>query len=234
MDVKKGLKNTIGDYAHGLAKATLGSVPVVGNGLSELFTLLVTQPSEKRKENILIMIDERLKELKVKVDRFNIEQLSTNENFLSVTLQATQISLRTHQDDKRVALLNAITNSALSTSVDENLQQMFLSFIDTFNEWHLRILVLLKDPKQYLEAAGLNSNFSMGGLSDVVYLAYPELRSNDEFTKQIFNDLYNKGLSGTGASGLNTMMTGSGMVAARLSRMGVQFLEFISDPSELR
>ena len=234
MDVKKGLRNTIGDYAHGLTKATLSSVPVVGNGLSELFSLLVTQPSEKRKENILIMIDERLRELECKVESFNTESLTTNENFLSVTLQATQISLRTHQVEKRVALLNAITNSALSISVEENLQQMFLSFIDTFNEWHLRILVLLRDPKAYLEEKGLSSNFYMGGLSQVVYSAYPELESNDEFTKQIFNDLYNKGLSVTGASGLTTMMTGSGMVAPRLSRMGVQFLEFISEPSVLR
>lgn len=50
MDIKKELRNSTGDYAHGATKAALRSIPLIGNGLSELFSLLVTQPSEKRKE----------------------------------------------------------------------------------------------------------------------------------------------------------------------------------------
>lgn len=71
------------------------------------------------------MLDERLNELQEKVSDFNIESLSLNESFLSVVLQATQFSQRTHQIEKRVALLNAISNSALPSSVDDNLKQMF-------------------------------------------------------------------------------------------------------------
>lgn len=59
---------------------------------------------------------------------------------VSIVLQATQIALRTHQTEKRMALRNAVMNAALPQAPEEGLQQMFLHFIDTFTEWHLRLL----------------------------------------------------------------------------------------------
>lgn len=74
----------------------------------------------------------------------------------------------------------------------------------------------------------------MGGFSEVVNLAYPELKQRHDFSRQIISDLHSKGLTNSDSSVLSTMMTVNGMLAGRLSQMGMQFLDFISEPSHLR
>lgn len=224
-------KNSSKDYLHATVKGAFAAIPFAGGIVSELFGIAITSPVEKRKENILIMIDERLNQIESKVNGFKIEKLIENEVFLSTTLQASQIALRTHQRDKLASLVNAVTNAAIN-NIDENLQQMFLSFIDSFNEWHLRILLFLSDPSLALAEKGLASNHSAGSVGSILYLYFPELRGRKEFVKQIFNDLYSRGLLNTDAGILNTMMTGSGMVAPRTSMLGNEFLKFIKLPEQ--
>lgn len=180
------------------------------------------------------MLDARLKEISEKVDSLSLDEVSRNEVFLSTVLQATQIAIRTHQQDKYAALINAVTNYAIKTNIDENMQQMFLSFIDAFNEWHLRVLMFLDDPKRNLEMAGHQIDFYMGGVGQVLLTYYPVLGEDNDFTKQIVNDLHLRGLLNSDASVLNTMMTGSGMVASRTSPLGKKFLEFINLPLQLK
>lgn len=232
MDIQKELKTSKGDLIHAATKSTIASIPVLGNYLSEAFGLLITQPSEKRKENILIMLDERLNQLEQK--SFDMESLAHNEIFLSTVLQATQIAMRTHQKDKLMALLNAVTNVAIDQSLNDSKTQMFLSFIDGFNEWHLRLLLFFDDPKRSLMSKGLSYDFYMGGAGDALYRYYPELENQKEFTRQLMNDLYQRGLLNSDAGVLNTMMTGSGVVASRTSLTGKEFLHFISEPDSIK
>lgn len=64
-----------------------------------------------------------------------------------VTLQASVIALRTSQKEKLEALKNAILNIANGQNVDESLQIMFLSFIERFTVWHIRLLELFQIPR---------------------------------------------------------------------------------------
>lgn len=231
MDVQDEIKTTKVDLVHALTKGTIASIPILGNYLSETFDLLVSQPAEKRKENILVMLDERLSVLeRAPVD---INSLAENELFLSSVLQATQIAMRTHQKEKLVALLNLITNVATNNSLNDSKVQMFLSFIDGFNEWHLRLLSFFDDPKSSLESKNLSSDFYMGGAGTALYSYYPELKNQEEFTKQIMNDLHQKGLLNSDGGVLNVTMTGTGIVASRTSRSGKEFLCFISEPDQI-
>ncbi|MCY9593963.1 hypothetical protein PC41400_14770 [Paenibacillus chitinolyticus] len=233
MSIDDNFKNTKGDIVHATIKSTISAIPAVGGFLSEYFGLVVTSPAEKRKENILVMLDQRLNELNNKIETFDIYSLSNNEAFLSVVLQAINISIRTHQIEKRAALLNAVSNSALTNSIDENRQQMFLSFIDSFNEWHLKILFFLNDPKQNLQKAGHSIDLDKGSIGLVIFQYYPQLSGELEFTKLIMSDLYNRGLISKDSSDLHTIMGGSGMVASRTSALGKQFIQFINTPDEL-
>lgn len=233
MTIRDDLKNTKGDYIHATVKAAVGSVPAVGGLLSEAFGFVVTSPAEKRKENIIIMIDERLREMEIKLEHFDLDTLAHNESFLSTSLQAIQIAMRTHQIEKRVALINAVTNSAITTSIEDNLQQMFLNFVDSFNEWHLKLLYFLNDPRQQLIDYGHSGEFYMGGIRHVINARFPELNGRDEFTNQIVNDLNSRGLLNFNSSSLNGTMSGSGMVASRTTEIGRQFLLFISTPDFL-
>jgi hypothetical protein len=226
MSIEEELKTAAGDVIYKVVRTSVASVPVAGNILSELFTTLIAEPSGKRRDKILIKIDNRLMELSNKVESFNIESLAGNEVFLSTVSQAFQIAMRTHQQEKIEALLNAIINS-ITENIEDNLQHMFLMFIDSFTEWHLRILFLLDNPVQVLQDKGLDTNFVMGSLSIVFRTAYPELIGREEFYKQIMKDLYSRGLVSTKDEALNTTMSGSGMLASRATEMGKQFIKFI-------
>ncbi|MGO4500065.1 hypothetical protein AB4114_29745 [Paenibacillus sp. 2RAB27] len=233
MSIQDELKNTKGDYVHATVKAAASSVPVVGGLLSEVFGLVVAAPADKRKENIIILLDERLREIEAKVDSINLDDLATNDRFLSTVLQVIQISMRTHQTVKRVALINAATNAAVSISIEENLQQMFLNFIDSFNEWHLKLLHFLNDPFQQLKEGGQFVELGTGGVRHIINMRFPELVGQKEFTNQIVNDLYSRGLISSNSDILNATMSWTGMVAPRTSDMGRQFLLYITTPSFL-
>ncbi|MDQ0087604.1 hypothetical protein J2T12_000998 [Paenibacillus anaericanus] len=227
MSVEKNLKSTTGDIGHKFVKASLSSVPVAGSFLSELFTTIVAEPSSRRRDQILIEIDNRLIEMSNKIEQFDINKLSSNEVFLSTVSQAYQIAMRSHQEEKLQALLNAISNSVVS-DLDDNLQHMFLMMIDSFTEWHIRILLLIDNPQKTLESMQNPTNFGMGSLSQLVLSAYPELRGRDEVLKQIWKDLYNNGLTNTSDQNIKAMISGHGMLDSRTSDLGKTFIKFIT------
>ncbi len=215
---------------HKIVKTALSSVPIAGNALSEVFVSIVAEPSSKRRDKILIQIDSRLNELVSRLEELN---LANNEVFLSTVSQAYQIAMRTHQEEKIQSLLNAITNSAV-LDIEDNLQHMFLMFIDSFTEWHLRILVLLDNPSKVLQDKGVKTDFGMGSISQLFVTAYQELRGRDDFGKQIMKDLNNRGLINTSDDTMKTMMTGSGMIQSRTSELGKQFTHLLEIHFERR
>ena len=75
-------------------------------------------------------IGEKLNELEE--NKFDLEKLKNDENFISVMMNASQMALRTHQEEKLDALRNAILNVAKGEAPDESVQHLFLNFVDFF------------------------------------------------------------------------------------------------------
>lgn len=179
------MKEDTKDYIYTILKGSVGTIPVAGPVLSELFGRVFEDPANKRRENIILGISDRVK--KLEEDGFDLKDLSTNEEFLSIVIQAYNIAMKTHQEEKRIALLNAISNTPKLTSIDENEKMMFLNYIDYFNEWHLRILLFLDSPYDFL-------SFKSGSRASALEIAYPDLKDKSDFYGQIVKDLYNRGL----------------------------------------
>jgi len=227
-DIKKDLEMSVGDYAHAGVKAGLSTAPFLGGPLAEFFSVVVAPPLEKRRSEWLIEIFSRLKMLEEKVEGFKIESLAQNEVFISTLLYATQVAMRTHQREKLVSLRNAVINSAIRPTLDENLQLMFLNLVDRYTRWHLIILHFLDEPRQY----GIRNkisypSWSMGGTSAVLEHAFPELKNKRQFYDQIVKELFSDGLLNSD-SFLHTTMTEQGMFASRTTEIGKQFLGYIS------
>lgn len=212
-----------GDIAHVGVKAILSAVPHVGGPLSELFTFVVTPPLEKRRRAWMEEVGQRLQALEQK--GIDLQGLQDNQEFLDTVLQATQAALRTSVDEKKTALANAITHSATGADVEGALRHMFLNFIDDFTEWHLRFLVLFADPDAFLKQQGKNTSMSMGGLANLIEIAFPELFGQREFYDQVWADLNARGLVNT--PGLHTTMSIHGLMAKRLTKTGEKFLGYI-------
>ncbi len=220
---------TAGDHAYALARAGLGSIPVVGASASELFQKLITPPLEKRRQQWMESIAEGLRKLESK-QLLSIEELAMNDGFIDVVMTASQSAIKTSQEMKREALKNAILNSALPNPPDESRQQIFISLVDSLTVWHLIILRFFSDPlKVFADMAKAPPQFSIGGsLSKVLTAAYPDLVNERELYELIGKELYGKGLLRT--DGFNGMMSGMDLYDQRTTRLGDQFLAFISKP----
>ena len=210
-------KRSAGDVAHAITKAGLSIVPVVGGPAVELFQYVIQAPLEKRREEWMARIGEGIS--KLVSEGPNLEALRDNEQFVSVVMQATQIAVRTHQQEKLEMLRNAVLNVATGKSTDESLQTMFLNFVDVFTEWHVRML-------RFAQAPPGNRDAMMGGLSHVLEGAFPELRGQREFYDSVWHDLFQRGLINTDS--LHVTMTGAGLVAKRTTGHGDKFLAFIT------
>ena len=225
----KNLKKDKKDALHTIAKAGLSSIPIVGGTAAELFSSIITPPLSKRRDEWIIEIAEGLKLLEKRVNNFNLEDLSQNDSFITVLLHATQMAIRNHKEEKLKALRNCVLNSGIPNPIDEDLQIMFLNFIDTFTSWHLVLLRFFKNPREWGRKNNIEyPNWSMGGVGTVVEFTFPELKNNREFYDQITKDLFNNGL--LNGYNLHVTVTGGGMFNALCTNQGIQFLKYIEEP----
>lgn len=213
-------KASKGDAAHAITKAGLSAIPVIGGPAVELFQHLVQPPLERRRQEWMTSVGEKLKELE---DRgIDIGKLGQSEEFISAVMHASQIALRTHQEEKREALRNAVFNIASGQSPGEALEHMFFDWIDSLSLLHLQILKLFQAPTP-------PPKMSMGGLSSVLEYNMPQLKGHAHTYGQVWKDLYSRGLVNT--EGMNTTISGQGLAAKRTSEIGDAFLRFIEEPT---
>ncbi|MBD3340068.1 MAG: hypothetical protein GF353_13220 [Candidatus Lokiarchaeota archaeon] len=231
MPSKKNYKppeNSKGDIAHKVVRSGLAAIPFIGGSAVELFTSLIIPPIEKRRIEWMEMVGKSLKKLEEK-NYVTISELREDNNFIDTVLQASQVALRTSQKDKINALKNAILNSCLPEAPDKSKQHLFIDLIDTFTEWHIRILKLFDNPRDWFTNNNVQwPNLYMGGLSSILELAYSEMKGNREFYDLIWKDLYNKGLVNTDS--LHVTMSKHGLEQRRTNEMGLQFLKYIASP----
>lgn len=127
------------DKAIAVVRAAIGSLPYAGNAAIELMPLLFTAPLERRRQAWMNEIADALRELEKKRG-VTLDQLQSNESFISVLVQATQAAIRNHQKEKIMALRNAVMNSASDVEIEEDLQLLFVRFVDELTPSHFSLL----------------------------------------------------------------------------------------------
>ena len=215
----------------GLAKAVVSAVPVLGGLAAELMDVVIRPQIEQRRTDWLNSLAERLARLEVRVDGFRVGDLVDHPAFTSAMLQAGAVALRNHNEEKLEALRNAVLNVAVSSTSGEDEHELFISLIDSFTDWHLRVLAFLADKEAIAEKRGRLPfpSWYAGGVSAVLEHVYPELVGR--------RDLYDLVVSGLNRAGLvaidsfHTTGTRDGyMLAKQSTDMGDRFLRFITEP----
>jgi len=219
-------KTTSKDVAYATAKAVLGSVPIVGAAASELLGLIVTPPIEKRREEWMTEVGQKLKDLEEE-SKIDITSLTENQQFVDTVLQATTFALKTSDKEKIAAFKNAIINTALGDAPNLTISQIFLNLIDNFTTWHIKVLHLFDNPTEWFRTNNKSlPNYTAASLTSVVVDAFPILKGQGELLNLIWFDLKRAGLHNT--SDLGTTMSGNGLLAERTTDLGKQFLKYIS------
>ena len=175
-------KSSTGDSAHSVATAILSLIP----GATELFEYFIKPPLEKRREIWMEIVADALRDLEN--NRFDIQQLQSDERFITIVVQATAIAIRTHQHEKLIALHNAIINSATNPDFKEDIQLLFIRYVDELTPSHLKLLTFL-----VRDANDLATLKAYSQLYDSYTGKYPNSMPRDQFV-MLFQDLSSRGL----------------------------------------
>jgi hypothetical protein len=228
------LKMTKADHAHTGVRAAISAIPFVGSPFEIIFSKYYPSPIDKRRDNLLQSVSDGLDKLKEQHKELNPESLVKNDTFVTILLNAVSIAIKTHQREKIEALRNAVLNTAIRIDIDENLQAVFLRYIDDFTPLHMKMLALLQNPRMYMERANrpFPANIISTGLDGMIQHAIPELHKKHEHMRIVFQDLYNYGLLNTKPDVLGASMTvsESGIFAQRTTDMAREFLRYIAEP----
>ena len=217
---------TGGDYAHSATKGVLGMIPFAGSLVTEIFSIVIAPPLEKRRREWMENIVEKLKQLEEKGE-INLNSLSENEEFIDVVLQATSIAIKTSEKRKIESLRNAVVNSTKVDSEETIKRHIFLNQLDRFTTWHIVILEFADNPRRWFEKNNVTPPSLMAGsLFTLVKTAFPYLESRGELVDIIWEDLRVAGFHSSGS--IKSTMTEAGLYAERTSQLGREFLTFIS------
>lgn len=202
-------------------------VPGAGYALQQIVKRFIGSPLEARRSKWFQRVGEGLKELEEKMESFDLNRLAEDEDFISIVYQTTDAAMRAHREEKREALCNVLLNSAIGYQLDEVLRSTFINYVDRFSPLHLRLLKLLADPSASAAMVAQAKNMMMGSQSVVVRAALPESEVSEELFDRITSDLAKEGLID---GSLKAMITAQSLLAKRSTKIGDEFLRFISKP----
>lgn len=223
-------KRTAGDVAYDVARGLISLVPAAGGSLQILFETVFSAPLEKRKEKWMQELSGALMQLQQIAGDLTPERLAENEAFITMAIQASGIAIRSHQQSKLDALRNAVINSALPTSTDEDEQMAFIHLVDQFTPSHLRLLALLNDPHKWMTQNGrpaVRDNFST--VWAVIAHFMPSLINREDTVNNLVRDLQTGGVIQPRLA-VRAEIEGSGALESRTTDYGKRFLRFISAP----
>lgn len=222
-------EKTKGDYLHSTTKGTLNLIPYVGGAVSTLFETVLSSPIDKRKEEWLKSLAATIDELCDTVDGLKIENLAKNDEFVSICIHASNIALRTHQDEKLKRLLNAVRNTATGDIGDESKRLIFLRVIDEMTELHIRVFIFLAEIDQFVKKLNRKQpsntvSTHWGDARNVWDATYSDIKSQDPMLDVIVADLNRYGfirIKEFHEARLNSVAT----------KFGFEFNEFIKSRS---
>lgn len=221
--------NSVAQRQLATAKAVMTLVPYFGGSAAEAFAAILQPKIQKRRDEWFQAIADDLDKLIARVDQIELQKLREDDRFVTALLNASQSVLRDHSVEKREALKNAVLNVAAGIKLEDDLQQLFLNWIDGLTPIHLRVLAFFQNPRSYGECKEIQyPNWSMGVPAVVIEHTFKELLGRREIYDQVIADLQQRGL--LSKFDAHTTMTTEGMFASRTTEIGNTFLDFIASP----
>lgn len=224
--MNKKFQEQIGDFSYDAGQAILGAIPAWGPICSYIFGKLVQSPTEERRVKWMNEIGIRLAKIEAETAGF-IASLETNDSFLDMLYQASNIAIRNSQQNKLNALKNAVINSALNEVLSYSIKQNYINLIDQLTPLHLQILVLLNNPRKHYKDNNIDTSIYVSvSLRSVILDAFPELHGQLPTIVLFVQDLYRLGLLNT--NDVTDITTTP--FEPRTSALGKMFILFISEP----
>lgn len=212
-----------------VAKGLLGTVPIAGGLLTELFQIAVSSGRQARMEKWVKDITDAVNQLVLKPRGLTFEALTEDDGFLDAIGVATRAAVETADAVKLGALRNAVLNSAFQLDLTADRRAILMDILVGLTPSHIKVLELFDDPREWLSKQGIHPEPSpMGGSANfVVQQAYPDLAQDRVLLDHLVRDLKNSGLADIN---LRAMMTSDGIFQSRTLELGKELLLYIAEP----
>ncbi len=214
--------------ARAVTKGAIGGVPIAGSFLTEIVDLLYRKPIEQRREEWLRDVADALSEIRKWQDDLTPDRLAENPQFITLLHRATEAAVRTHQDEKRRLLRNAVVSAALPTAPGLDKQLHFLRLVEELTINQVIVMVLYRNPSEWFRRQNRKpKDFYAGSRDAVVEQAYPELHKSPDFKLLVLGDMEKRGL----LFGLSAMVSGGAVYDSVTTPLANEFLDFVvADP----
>lgn len=212
------------DVAISLVKAAVNTIPVVGGPLGSLMSDFIPTELNKRRDSLLLELEEEFKRLEEKIDTETIKK----PYFISLFLQSFKSAMATEENEKIDCYKAIIINAAIAQDPNIDEMKIMLRITDNLTPLHIKLLKLFIDPQIWLEEnpeiKARFQNISMGGISTLTSMVFPDYPQ--DLIKIASRDLESMGLA-NGLSG-GVTMTVQGILSQRVSDFGKKYISFIS------
>lgn len=209
------------DLGHTAVKAAVGCLPG-GSALAEVFnTFVPSQLSQRRDEwgeRITQLVNRLIAEGNV-----TAESLQNDPAFVDMLVEATIGAIKTSNELKRSAFLQAIASSA-QKAVEPDRQHMYVRLVDELTEMHLQLLKAYSVGK-FSAAFGTGEEYE-NRFFGLVSAAFPNLKGERDLIIHLCSDLANRSLIAHPPKGPKTL-GGLNIQAMRITQSGTGLLKFV-------
>lgn len=199
-----------------VVKAATSPIPVGGSLVASVIDEVKSRTMQKRQDEWMNMIEERLGTLEI-----DFNSIGDNEYFTTAIIKATELAVKTAENEKREYLANAVIN-AITFTAEESVLMIYMEMLEKYTVWHLQVLSHFYNPEHGIG----RGNESMGAADSPLYRRYPHMVQRKDVVDKIVIDLQNEGML-TSGSYWHSSMTSNGIYAKRTTALGDGFLKFI-------
>jgi hypothetical protein len=115
--------------------------------MKEMFTGIVADPAQLRRDKIIRDIFERLVALE-EAGQFSAQRLATRPEFASGFIRTISTADRELEEEKLVFLRNAVVNTAIDENLESSLRAMLFSVLERVTTAHIAILRTIEEKNQ--------------------------------------------------------------------------------------
>ena len=221
-------KESATDRVYSVVKGIIGAIPVAGSLAAEIFSLILVPPINKRREEWMNAVANKLQALELDYQDYSIENLKDNPEFVSFLIESTQVALKTHQEEKLLALQNGIFNFFLAESIEYDKKYSFVKIMDEISAFHMNVLAFLAKNENHIitEIRGyeaLHQLYSVNKDSVDKFFFRKSVRDLEAHSLIRVSGDFRDFIRGTGFA------TDSGAPSIKVLDLGHDFLRFISD-----
>ena len=199
-----------------VVKTGTSVIPFAGTLLSCVIDEIKSKSMQKRQEEWMRIVEEKLEECVIDLDT-----IGDNENFTTTIIKATEIASKTAEREKKEYLANAVVSS-LAFTAEESILMIYMELLEKYTVWHLQIVQHFYNPELGIG----RGNEYMGAADSPLYRRYPHMKERTDLVDKIVTDLQNEGMLSNG-SYMHSSMTSNGIYAKRTTKLGDEFLQFV-------